>query len=249
MGTNVAPVIANLYLALKFDSKIKSLANIKYFRRYIDDCFILYKGDLKQFINFEFTILQKTIAPIKLTYEFNMSSINFLDLTIFKDNGSNSFATKIYQKALNKYNYIPMFSNHPKSNIRGFIIGELNRYTLSSSFKNDCSLVFDLFFDRLKMRGYPRKFLTQCLAKFELRNKQEIKPQVLSLNTLNIVLRYSNQPILLQKIKIFLQLIAKTILNDPNHPIRIAYISNPSVFKLILRSALSPDQVQYLHQH
>ena len=153
MGTNVAPVIANLYLALKFDSKIKSLANIKYFRRYIDDCFILYKGDLKQFINFEFTILQKTIAPIKLTYEFNMSSINFLDLTIFKDNGSNSFATKIYQKALNKYNYIPMFSNHPKSNIRGFIIGELNRYTLSSSFKNDCSLVFDLFFNRLKMRG------------------------------------------------------------------------------------------------
>ena len=63
------------------------------------------------------------------------------------------------QKPLNKYLYIPFESFHPASSKRAFIKGELMRYARNSSTQQAFVDTRELFWKRLRLRGYPFKFL------------------------------------------------------------------------------------------
>ena len=126
MGTNVAPVIANIYLAIKFDDFVKRLNSMHLFKRFIDDCFMIVNMSAKDFALVILPQLQEAAHPIKLTYTASDSSIDFLDLTIFRHN--ESIACKVFQKALNRYAYIPHQSFHPRATFKVFIYGEMLRY-------------------------------------------------------------------------------------------------------------------------
>ena len=60
---------------------------------------------------------------------------------------------------LTKYPYIPYESFHPSSNKKAFIKGELIRYARNSSSFNSFSETRDKFWKRLRVRGYPFRFL------------------------------------------------------------------------------------------
>ena len=152
MGTNVAPIIANLYLAIKFDSLIDTIPSISKFGRFIDDCIMLVDST-NDFESRVLPQLKHFASPINITFEKGINSIDFLDLTIFRANDNIAF--KIFQKPLNNYNYIPMMSHHPVSTLRGFITGELTRYKRYCTFQEDFQSIADLFFNRLLARGYP----------------------------------------------------------------------------------------------
>ena len=53
MGTRPAPIYANIFMARNIDKKIEDLAKnvsgenpIKFFKRFLDDIFMLYRGSL-----------------------------------------------------------------------------------------------------------------------------------------------------------------------------------------------------------
>ena len=125
MGTNVAPILANLYLAkLEKILKEKSINDPKmiwpiFFKRYIDDGFGITKGskaDVEYWIQ-EFNNLVKSIKIDKFKYG---SRVEYMDLIIFKGNRfyqKGLFDIKIFQKEQNLYAFIQK-RNHKKHTIK-----------------------------------------------------------------------------------------------------------------------------------
>ena len=110
---------------------------------------------------------------IKITFDISDSSIPFLDLLLFKDREKNTIQFCTFQKPLNKYLYIPFESFHPASNKRAFIKGELMRYARNSSNFTTFANTRELFWKRLRLRGYPYHFLLSLFreVKYSNRNK------------------------------------------------------------------------------
>ena len=110
---------------------------------------------------------------IKITYEISDSKISFLDLLLFKVDGCATLHHSTFQKPLNKYLYIPYESFHPSSNKKAFIKGELMRYARNSSTFHSFSETRLLFWRRLRLRGYPAKFLLPIFREINYSNRKK----------------------------------------------------------------------------
>ena len=119
---------------------------------------------------------------IKIIYEISDSKIFFLDLLLFKDPANNKLQYSTFQKPLNKYLYIPYESFHSASNKEAFIKGELMRYARNSSTFRSFSETRQLFWKRLRLRGYPARFLLPVFREINYSNRSKwlSKPKQLS---------------------------------------------------------------------
>ena len=139
MGTNVAPILANIYMArleqilkekCKMDPKLKWPC---LFKRFIDDGFGIMEGNKSDFEYWitEFNLLRETIKGD------DFFLFGKLDISVF-------------QKEENKYMYIPSKSGHQKHTIRNFILGELRRYVRICTQELSFVRVKNKFFRRLR---------------------------------------------------------------------------------------------------
>jgi hypothetical protein len=136
MGTNLAPILANLYLAMLQEELKKKCAHDKklkwptLFQRFIDDGFGIMEGrkkDVEYWIN-QFNGLRKTITINKWIFG---DHVEFMDLYIYKGNKfftSGFLDFKIFQKDVNRYMYIPCKSGHVSLTIKNYVLGEIKRY-------------------------------------------------------------------------------------------------------------------------
>lgn len=114
MGTRAAPNYANLFMGWFEDKHIYQTEwnkHIRYYGRFIDDIMLIWKGtenELKEFLIY----INQVHSSIKFTSESSMSKINFLDLTISKDQRG-YLAIDIYQKPTDTHNYLQRNSAHP----------------------------------------------------------------------------------------------------------------------------------------
>jgi hypothetical protein len=70
----------------------------------------------------------------------------------------------LYQKPANKYQYIPLLSEHSPAVFRNFIAAELRRYLLSCSKYVDFVYICSAFRARLRARGYHDEILDFCMG-------------------------------------------------------------------------------------
>ena len=173
MGTPFAVTAANAFM-LRHEKNIVNQYSqyLQLYKRFIDDIIVVWTGPrdlLLEFIN----ALNTKDDRIKITFDISDSSIPFLDLLLFKDREKNTIQFCTFQKPLNKYLYIPFESFHPASNKRTFIKGELMRYARNSSNFTTFADTRELFWKRLRLRGYPYHFLLPLFreVKYSNRNK------------------------------------------------------------------------------
>jgi hypothetical protein len=182
MGTNIAPILANLYLAMleyKLKEQTKNDPKMIWpslWRRYIDDGFGVIKGhkkDVEYFVH-KFNSMVNSIKIDKI--EFG-DKVNFLDLCIYKGQrftNTGKFDIKLYQKEENIYAYIPFRSVHQQHTIVNFVIGELKRYVRCNStflcFLKDKHS----FYKRLRNRGYKKSFLNKAFEKVSYESRNEL---------------------------------------------------------------------------
>jgi hypothetical protein len=165
MGTNAAVSLANIYVGQIIDEYIDSRPNTIYYRRYIDDLFILWKGDITLWHRAAYNI-NKLHPSIKIVFEPpSKTTTNFLDVSIHKSPTLAKFTTTVFQKPLNKYNYITPSSCHAEHMFSGFIKGELTRYARLSSSIFSYKITKQLFYKRLIQRGYKRTFINPIFKK------------------------------------------------------------------------------------
>ena len=159
MGTPFAVTIANAFMYYHEKDIIEQYSNyLILYRRFIDDIFAIWAGPKDTLLDFLDALNNKS-DRIKLTHCISDSSISFLDLLLFRDAPSSVLQFSTFQKPLNKYLYIPFELFHPSSNKKAFIKGELIRYARNSSSLKAFSETREKFWKRLRVRGYPFRFL------------------------------------------------------------------------------------------
>ena len=121
MGTKVAPTYANLVMAF-LEVQMYEQSRIRFgndfykfilesWKRYLDDCFILWKHSFEQLEEFK-TLLNSIHDKIQFTMEYSRNQLPFLDILIIKNNMN--IETDIYFKPTDSKQYLLFSSCHPK---------------------------------------------------------------------------------------------------------------------------------------
>jgi hypothetical protein len=157
--------VANLFIfALTVAVFARYAQFIHLHKRFIDDGFITWRGTAAA-ARAMFVELNALDANIKLTFEISNYHAIFLDLTIFKNRRfyeTGILATKTYQKPVNKYLYTPFSSEHAPHCFTALVHGEVTRYIKRSSEYAFCVTLLVLLRQRLRLRGFPAKFLADA---------------------------------------------------------------------------------------
>lgn len=160
MGTACAPTYANIIVYMLERSVLELFKPfVSLYRRYLDDVFACIQSD--QVDTFKSTM--NSLHP-KLKFEFTQDSTqaSFLDLSISKGTRflrEGRLDLQVHQKCMNLYLYIPFNSYHTDAAKRSFIQTELTRYIRNSSSMESYLKLRQLFWTRLRDRGYPGHFL------------------------------------------------------------------------------------------
>jgi hypothetical protein len=164
MGTPVAPAFANIFMFVLERSVIgRHGSSLLFYRRFLDDIFIISTKDNSRLL----AALNSMHPRIKLEFSCSPDTASFLDLRIHKATRwarEGKFDIAVHQKLLNSYLYIPFHSFHPIRAKKAFIRTELMRYIRLGSDRSVYLAIRQTFWQRLRARGYPVKFLHACFA-------------------------------------------------------------------------------------
>lgn len=166
MGATMAPDYANLYLGFLEEQYVFNnnpfLEKIILFKRYIDDCFVIFHGSLSEF---ELFVLYMNClrSSIKYTYTASATSVNFLDTCISVIDGH--IVSSLYRKDTEKNSLLHATSAHPTSLKRGLPFSQFTRLHRICSDKNDFEVKARLLYRDFNSRGYPNNWLDTALNK------------------------------------------------------------------------------------
>lgn len=177
MGNPAAPQLGNLYMAYLEDrdetGAFIGVPDILFWARFVDDIVLLVAAD------FDCAALQLRAVPAQndelphtfaLTWEWSAQEAAFLDLRIilgarWRETGCPDLA--LFTKPLNRYLYVPFTSAHPRHQLRGFVKGELMRFARVCSQRTFFDTARRAFWLHLRLRGYPRAWLTEAFAQVD----------------------------------------------------------------------------------
>ena len=178
MGTNCAPLLANLYLFscehefmlnLMKQNKLHLARKFNYTFRYIDDLISLNNPEFKHFIQ---SIYPKEL-DLKETTE-NESGCSYLDLFFYK-NGEGMLKSKLYDKrddfSFPIVNYPFIDSNIPKNPAYGVYVSRLVCFSRACSDFNDFVSRHNTLVKKLVHQGYEVKLLRKAFKKFMICHK------------------------------------------------------------------------------
>nr|XP_047138930.1 uncharacterized protein LOC124814884 [Hydra vulgaris] len=164
MGTRVAPCYANLFMG-RLDEQITNQFpnHITFYRRFIDDIFFIFQGPIEvldQICNF-----MNTIHPtIKFTFNHSATSINFLDILLYKNEQGNIHTT-IYRKPTDTMGLLHYDSHHPTHTIPGTIYSQALRYCTIITELNNLQKELKYLTMTLVLRDYPLHIINNNIKK------------------------------------------------------------------------------------
>lgn len=162
MGLHCAPVFANLYMAAHEIEWLSKLPDDFFYRRYIDDCFVIFPLD---------DVVHSLSCPgLTIQWADSEFGLSFLDVYFHTHQGTFEICFKPFEKALNNHQYLPWASDHPISVKKGMIKGELSRIR-AISYRQSYFLTWkETFLSRLRLRGWPRQALSSWARQVQWRN-------------------------------------------------------------------------------
>jgi len=172
MGSNFAVVYACIFLSYMENKQHNTCPHkeLIYYKRYIDDAIGIWHGD-KTSLTLYLSSYAKEFHPhIRINHTISDNAIDILDIQFYKGHNFSSTLTlssRIHQKAYNQYQYLPYNSYHPKHQKISFITGEIRRYIIRESTLEGFIKLRNLFYFRLRARGYPSKLILFCFNKLQ----------------------------------------------------------------------------------
>ena len=176
MGSPASVSIANISLHPLEQLFLETAQDIICFFRYIDDIIWISSGT-RESLEEQITHLNTLHPTLKFTAEISNSSIDFLDITIYKGpnfKNTGKLSTKIFTKPCDTFQYIMPSSTHPPSTFKAFIYGEFLRIIRNSSEKEEYDATSSLFKERLLRRGYDEDFVSNIQQSVSHDNRQKI---------------------------------------------------------------------------
>lgn len=172
MGVNFAVPFADISIFLIFEINphlIKFQKHIRFWGRYLDDCNGLWQGTKTEFLEFVNT-MNHIDTKLKWTIGTFDKFAVYLDL-IAKIDSNNIIYFELYQKSLNKYQYLHYQSTHSNATKKGWIKGELIRLCRNCTYIHTFQKNVILFYNRLLKRGYREHFIQPIFDSFLFSNR------------------------------------------------------------------------------
>ncbi|CAJ0965945.1 unnamed protein product [Ranitomeya imitator] len=142
MGSNMAPPYANIFMdqfEMSFvytHSSFKSYA--AYWRRYIDDVFLIWTGDVDTLLSFH-TYLNSSLPGLTFSLSYDYTSMNFLDTTVII-NASRNIETDLFVKSTDRNSLLKYDSCHPHHIKRALPKSQHDRVDRINTLGSDVSL-------------------------------------------------------------------------------------------------------------
>ncbi|KAJ1205904.1 hypothetical protein NDU88_001325 [Pleurodeles waltl] len=164
MGKCFAPSLANLFIGWSEEQISSSIAEyeekVVLWCRYIDDIFIIWKGDVESALNFV-ARLNDNEYNLKLTEQHSNTSIQFLDVEVTVENGL--VHTNLYRKKTAGNSLLNARSAHPPNLIKSIPYGDLLKAqricSTEEKYQQECLLMCS----RFQERGYSSSIINQAV--------------------------------------------------------------------------------------
>ncbi len=154
MGTNVAPNIANLYMADLEEKSVYTYPKQPFFYgRFIDDGIMICQLGLMELMKF-LHYLNNVNPFIKFTWNISACELPFLDILIKIDLLGN-ITTCLYTKDTDTHLYLQYMSSHPKHVIDSILYSQLIRFRRICSNFDDFLNHALIIWGHFEERGYP----------------------------------------------------------------------------------------------
>ena len=164
--------------------------NLLYFKRYTDDIFGIWTGNLTtdeeaflEDVN-SFGILKWDITETKPS-----ASVIFLAMNLSIENGK--IISRTFQKAMSLHLYIPPASEYTLGTIKGTIYGLVLRYFKQNTYQKDFAHYVGLLYYRLLQRGWERKLVRDLILgatnRAEEKSINPLPPSLKSTSTRDII--------------------------------------------------------------
>ena len=126
MGSPISSTIAQIVMEYLEESVLKKIDfDVLFFKRYVDDCLAAVPENK---INHLLQAFNEFHQKLQFTSEIELDNkINFLDLTIYRQQTTNYLKTKWYTKDTWSGRYLNFNSHHPNSQKNSVIIGLVDR--------------------------------------------------------------------------------------------------------------------------
>lgn len=182
MGTRSAPSIANIFMASIEDKILQQAPGVnfiykKFWRRFIDDIFLIWTGsekDLKNFLDFINT-LHPTIK-FTSTYDFKSKTVPFLDTSIKIEKGT--ITSDLYRKPTHSPQYLLPSSTHPPHCTKNIPYSLAYRLLRICSNPETLKLRLEELREMLQNRGYSKNVITGAFTKLTATNREEALKKV-----------------------------------------------------------------------
>ena len=171
MGGRYAPPYANLFMC-RIENRIHQewSNNIIFWKRFIDDIFFIFKGDINQLIQLQ-NFMNDIHVTIKFTFEQSRTEIDFLDTHLSLSN--NRITTLLFKKPTDRSLLLHFNSNHPDNTKESIIYSQAIRY--NTSIQDDDTLQTELYnlTRTLLARRYPLKLINKKIMKALTKSREE----------------------------------------------------------------------------
>lgn len=158
MGAKFAPSVAGLFMA-KWEEETVFLEhpeNLVMYKRYIDNIFIIWKGD-RCSLSLFFEELNNNEKNISLTWQIEEENIPFLDLVISRKN--DKFSTKTFFKSVDRNSYLPTTSCHHKNWLYNIPKGQILRRNCTDL--EEFQVQAKMMGERFIQKGYEDMFIQE----------------------------------------------------------------------------------------
>jgi hypothetical protein len=185
MGTNLAPSYANLFVACKEKDLLKKYyvkyadqeklgsLQILYYKRYIDDCFMIVLADSESELITLFNEFNSLSPSLKYKFEKSLTDAAFLDLYIFKGEKyarTLQFDFSLYEKPTNNHLFTHPSTYKPHHHKFGWLYGETVRIARNCSNEELYQMHILKFQEHLRARHYPyQEIIKQTQLAYEKR--------------------------------------------------------------------------------
>ena len=175
MGKVFSPTYANIFLAdwerdLFYDSD-----QIKFYKRFLDDGFMIYQGSMDELLAFLHRVNNHDDS-INVTWQISAESNTFCDVTVFKGNRffhHKILDTKLYVKPTDTHELLDKTSYHPRHVFSGIVKSQLVRYLRICNNMSDFHEATSNLFKALReKRHYSKRFLRQIKSDFLLKYRE-----------------------------------------------------------------------------
>ena len=163
LGSLLGPLFANIFLSFHEKGWLSKCFKPLLYRRYVDDCFLLFKStdQIPQFLDF----FNRQHPNIKFTCEIESNStLPFLDISIIRKNGV--YETSVYQKPTFTglfTNFHSFISSQYECNLIPSLVHCL--YNICSNYENFQAQLESLR-QILNRNSYPTRLFDSCVRTF-----------------------------------------------------------------------------------